>query len=324
MPTISITKHTIDAFDAVTVANGALALTLIPELGGKIAHLRDLRSGRDWLWRNPRMAYKRGPYGPAYGAEADTGGWDECFPTVAPCVYPTAPWQHVNIQDHGELWSQLPVFEISEHTDRVILHTRWRGVSLPYSFERAVILTADSTHLRVEYAVTNTSDAAVAFIWCAHALLAIAPGMQLRTPPPARFNRWASVPADLLSQHTGLSFPLSVRVHETEIDLATLPDGATGLALKLWSDPLDQGWVTLHAPDGELRMRWDVAKLPQVALWVNLGAWAGDGGEPYYNLGLEPCIGAQDSLAEAVERNLVGMLPPRGTRSWWLEVELAA
>ena len=148
--------------------------------------------------------------------------------------------------------------------------------------------------------------------------------MRLRLPPSARFNRWASVPANLLGQNDNLPFPLSVHTHETEIDLAVFPDVVAGVALKLWSDPLDQGWATLHAPDGELRMRWDVAQLPQIAFWMNLGAWAGDGGAPYYNLGLEPCIGAQDSLAEAVERNLFGMLPPRGTRSWWLEVELAA
>ena len=48
-------------------------------------------------------------------------------------------------------------------------------------------------------------------------------------------------------------------------------------------------------------------------------------GTPYFNLGLEPCIGAQDSLAEAVTaRNLFEILPPRGSRTWWLEVELAA
>jgi hypothetical protein len=72
-------------------------------------------------------------------------------------------------------------------------------------------------------------------------------------------------------------------------------------------------------------MRWDATLLPQIAFWMNLGAWAGDGGAPYYNLGLEPCIGAQDSLAEAVtERNLFATLPPCESRAWWLEIELTA
>ena len=103
------------------------------------------------------------------------------------------------------------------------------------------------------------------------------------------------------------------------------------MALKLWSDPLDDGHaatcsdelVGVRARDGELRMRWDAALLPQLGVWINLGAWAGDGGAPYYNLGLEPCIGAQDSLADAVQRNLFATLAPHGSRAWWLELELS-
>ena len=108
-----------------------------------------------------------------------------------------------------------------------------------------------------------------------------------------------------------------------DLDLTTLPDSSAAIALKLWSDPLADGWATLAASNGELRMRWDPALLPQLGFWLNFGAWAGDGGAPYYNLGLEPCIGAQDSLADAVVRyNLFESLAPRAARTWWLEVEL--
>jgi hypothetical protein len=72
-------------------------------------------------------------------------------------------------------------------------------------------------------------------------------------------------------------------------------------------------------------MRWDAALLPQVAVWLNLGAAGFDGGAPYYNMGLEPCIGAQDSLADAVTTyDLFEKLPAGGSRAWWLEVELTA
>jgi len=46
-----------------------------------------------------------------------------------------------------------------------------------------------------------------------------------------------------------------------------------------------------------------------------VGAWSADGGTPYYNLGLEPCIGSQDSLAEAVtEYHQFATLPSRGSK----------
>jgi hypothetical protein len=174
----------------------------------------------------------------------------------------------------------------------------------------------------VDYTIANHGHAPLQFIWSLHPLLAIEPGMRLRLPPEARFNCWSRVPEAALAEEAGLRFPLRVGGH----DLTTLPDASAGVALKLWSDPLaaGQGWAALEASDGALRLSWDAALLPQVGFWLNLGAWSGDGGAPYYNLGLEPCLGAQDSLAAAVTRqHLFGELSPGGRRAWWLEVELS-
>ena len=325
MTSITLTRSAIDGLSVVQVDTGVLSLALMPERGGKISSLRDGRTGREWLWRNERMPYRCVPHGGSYVVEADTGGWDECFPTVAPCAYPSAPWAGTALPDHGELWGQEAELVMEENTDTIRLRTRWQGVALPYTFERATHLWAGSAHVRFEYTITSTADAPIQWIWSAHPLLAIEPGMQLLLPPAARFHAWSTLPADLLTQYDDLQFPLTVQTDGNLIDLATLPDASAGVALKLWSDPLAEGWATLRASDGELRMRWDVAQLPQVGFWLNGGAWAGDNGAPYYNLGLEPCIGAQDSLQEAVTKfNLFETLPPRGTRSWWLDVEMTA
>jgi galactose mutarotase-like enzyme len=325
MHACSVTNITIDSFDAVEVNTGSIALTLIPELGGKISSLRDLRSGREWLWRHPRMAYQHVSHGSSYVATADTGGWDECFPTVAPCAYPTPPWAGAALQDHGELWSQPAEANIAESAGEITLHTRWHGVVLPYTFERTIRLAAGANQLRLDYSVTNDAAAPIQFIWSAHPLLAIEPGMRLLLPASARFNRWATYPPDLLAQDSGLAYPPAISAGAHSIDLTVLPDASAGVALKLWSDPLVEGRAALHARDGAIEMRWDVGQLPQVAFWMNLGAWAADGGAPYFNLGLEPCIGAQDSLAEAVgKHNLFETLPPHGSREWSLAVELTA
>ncbi len=313
-----LTHHTIGAFPAVTVTTGPLALTLVPELGGKISSLCDMRSGREWLWRHPRLPYARVPADADYGAHADTGGWDECFPSVGPCIYPLPPWQGAAIADHGELWAQTVKLDIAEEGDRVALACTWQGVALPYRFERTLHLKRGSAQVRAEYLVTNLSAAPLHFIWSAHPLLAISPGMRLELPETATYNCWATVPPGLLPATTGLRAPFEA------VDLNNLPV-ANGSALKLWSDPLpaDAGHAALHASDGALQMRWDTALLPQIAFWLNLGAWAGDDGAPLYNLGLEPCIGAQDSLADAITvQRLAAQLPPNGTRQWWMELEL--
>ncbi|MEN8172470.1 MAG: hypothetical protein ABFS03_06270, partial [Chloroflexota bacterium] len=58
MTRCSITNDTVNDLEVVGVNTGALSLGLIPELGGKINSLKDLRTGREWLWSNPRLSFK--------------------------------------------------------------------------------------------------------------------------------------------------------------------------------------------------------------------------------------------------------------------------
>lgn len=319
----AVTCNTVNDFEVVQVNTGVLSFELIPELGGKITSWKDLRTGREWLWQNPRLVRKQVEQGSSYITDADTGGWDECFPSIAACQYPAPPWTGAVLQDHGELWSQAATLDITENQDKVTLCTRWHGVALPYTFERSVTLTAASANVQVEYAVVNQTDAPLHFIWCSHPLLAIEPGMQLLLPLSARFNRSLTIPADLFTQDCDLSYPPSLSGGINNVDLTSLPEASEAFAFKIWSDPLSEGWATLRAHDGEFRMSWDIAELPQVAIWMNIGAWSGDGGRPYYNLGLEPCIGAQDSLAEAITKhNLFATVPSQGAQTWQLEIQL--
>ena len=319
----SIDRIRVEGFDGIQIQTGVIALTLVPELGGKISSLRDRRNGHEWLWRHPRYPYKRVPHGSSYIAEADTGGWDECFPSVSACSYPSEPWQGVAIQDHGELWSQIPEFEMEEHPETITLRTRWQGIALPYTFTRTTTLTADSSVIRSNYEVLTDSAQPLNFVWCIHALLAIEPGMELYLPPSARFNVAGTIPTNLLTPIKNLHYPFDV----PGLKFPSLPETSAERAIKIWSDPLSagEGWATLHARDGEFRMKWDTTFLPQIAAWMNFGAWAADGGTPYYNLGLEPCIGAQDSLADAVTTyNLFATLTSHDSKTWWLEIELAS
>jgi len=319
----SIKRTIIEGFEGVQVNTGVMELSIIPELGGKVNSLHDNRSGREWLWRHPRFEYKHVPYGSTYVQGADTGGWDECFPSVAECKYPSAPWQDAFIQDHGELWSQVPGFEIIEESQRVLLSTVWQGIALPYTFKRVITLAENSAVVHVDYEVTNNSDHPINYVWSIHPLLAIEPGMELHLPTSARFNVGGASPQDLVASDKDLQYPFMAK----GLNFPALPETSAKVAIKIWSEPLplDEGWAELHADDGQLKMRWDPAVLMQVAAWMNLGAFGMDGGSPYYNLGLEPCIGAQDSLNDAVTRyDLFETLPPHGLNNWWLEIELTA
>lgn len=232
-----------------------------------------------------------------------------------------------DIQAYGELWSQTPTFTVQETPAGAQLSSdRHERIVLPYTFLRAHHPHRSwfsSPALRTR---CHQQSRRAAPIYLVHApLLAIELGMHLHFPPGAHFNRWVANPDTRMKYGSGLSYPLVLEYAERKMDLAVLPDSSAAIALKLWSDPLRDGWAHVQAADGALRMSWDTGKLPQVACWMNLGGGSADGGEAYYNLGLEPCIGVQDSLAEAVHtHNLYGTVAPYGTYGWWLEIELEA
>jgi galactose mutarotase-like enzyme len=314
------TRHSLHTIEA---NNGLIALAVLPELGAKILSLRDLRTAREWLWTSDRLPLVRHPYGVSYIENADTGGWDECFPTVAACEYPLDMPPGLALPDHGDLWSQAWTSHVQQREQRIDIVTVCSAIALPCDFSRSVSLRAGVASLDMHYAVRNTGAYDIAFIWSAHPLLRIEAGMMIEFPASARFNAYSATAATELPQRHGLHWPVPVRRAGRDIRIDPLPGPDAAVAFKIWSEPLMEGWTRLVANDGALRMRFDVGEIPQVALWLNAGGWSGIGGEPYYNIGLEPCIGAQDSLADAVKHyRQYAVLRAGETRRWTLTVEL--
>jgi hypothetical protein len=102
------------------------------------------------------------------------------------------------------------------------------------------------------------------------------------------------------------------------------PD-AGGWAVKLFGDVGASGRVSLTDPRRGERLEMVVRPedVPQVGIWINSRGWAPAGLQPYSNLGLEPAIGAPDSLEDAVrDWQTAPTLAPGEERSWGLEVRL--
>src|ERR1035438_5385336 len=87
-------------FRLYSMCNEETELVIVPELGARIVSLKNLRTGREWLWF-PRSGLKL--FGNHWGEDfsrSPLAGIDECFPTIAPCV-----WDGRSLPDHGELWN---------------------------------------------------------------------------------------------------------------------------------------------------------------------------------------------------------------------------
>ena len=128
-------------FEVYSLENEEIELAVVPELGAKIISLKNLRTGREWLW-HPQGGLKlfRNCAGDEF-SESPLVGIDECLPTIAPCS-----WRERKLPDHGELWS-LPWDVDDEAWENGILKT---GVQLrisPFEFERTIELHGNEIRL---------------------------------------------------------------------------------------------------------------------------------------------------------------------------------
>lgn len=320
-------KSKYEGFDSYLLTNGHLEICLVPELGGKLTSIRHLLTGREWLWRNPHLPLRPVTYDGSFVANFDTGGLDECFPAVSGGPFPTPPWEGVTIPDHGECWCQpWDIKIVKSSADNVVIWTGCHGVRFPYQFERTLTLSTASPHIQLDYQVSNLTAFDMPFIWSIHPILQIEKGMQIYLP---RSVNSVQIDTDLHGflgeAHDWISWPEAVGAHNQSVPLFEVPAPEFGQAYKLYA-PLfgESGPVetTLADPTGDhqLTFRFDSQEITHIGIWMNYGGWSGSGSAPYFNLGLEPCIGGTDDLSQASERGEAAILPAKKSRRWSLEI----
>ncbi len=315
-------RTTYGGFPALHLSNDVIELVLLPTIGGKIISIRHLPSAREWLSTNPHLPLRKPRYDASFVETYDSGGLDECFPAVAGGMHPTAPWRGIVIPDHGELWSQpWTVERIESSSARVALKMACHGVRFPYRFERTLTLSAGAPVITFDYQVTNLTTADMPFVWSLHPILRIETGMRLTLPRGVTTVRIDSATSDVFGE-TGTELPWPVVVEG--VDLSRVPAAEFGQAVKFYTPPLAGGQpleTSLRTTDGQhgLTFRFHPDEITHVGLWLNYGGWSGCDSAPYFNLGLEPCIGGADDLETAHRRNEFALLEAKQTRHWSME-----
>ncbi|MBA3534566.1 MAG: hypothetical protein H0T73_21825 [Ardenticatenales bacterium] len=286
---------------ALRVTHADTILVVVPERGGKLVSLVHKQESMEWLWLNPYLPWRTPSLGDSYVQRHDLGGWDECFPTVAPTVVNGVRWP-----DHGDLWWRPWQAEIRGDT-------LWMGVEgAGYRFER--LLQGTRTGMQLSYSVTNLTSESFPYLWCAHPLFHMGPAMLIEV---------AGRPDLRLGNDSALGAMGEVHRWPT-IKGRTLQQAGkpSGLAAKLFL-AVETGEVLLSRPDHPfaLALQWPIEKLPFLGLWLNEEGWSGAGTPNYCNLGIEPSNGAPDDLAIAYrDWKCAGMLAPGGSDSWWLHL----
>lgn len=313
-------QTTVAGFPAVALRSAELEVVVVPTIGMKLTHLRRLR-GREWLWRNEQIPLALPRPGASYVETADSGGWDECFPTVGASPLPGAPPGTPPLPDHGELWSAEWTGAVAESAEGTTLTSVARGTRLPYEFQRELTLAADAPVVRLRYRLRHTGGPPFPWIWSAHPLFNVQPGTTVQLPGVGQVKLDAVHGRDDLARNDIVSWPGAIG---GAADTFTVPEPA-GWAVKLFGDLVGEGRMVLTDPRAGERLELIVspAEVPQVGVWLNCGGWAAPGLRPYYNVALEPCIGAPDRLADAVGAwGTAPVLEPGGERRWSVEVVL--
>lgn len=313
------------AFGSAELRAGTTRVVIIPALGGKIASME--MAGREWLWTSDVIAPQAPIDGASYVETADSGGYDECFPTVAACTLPAISGRYAALSlpnaysglalpDHGELWSQSTTFDVRTLDEGTYAACGWVGKRMPYRFARAIYVTTD--RVEMQYAVTNDGLDRLPFLWSAHPLLPLTKNTKLEFPEGARVRVWAQHGIELGGPGAEHRWPRAVAAGKNH-DFRIPDQIARKYACKLFVD-MGTGRAAIEEAGSRLEVSFDTASVTHFGLWLNRGGWSPFArGKSYYNLAFEPCIGAPDSLTEALGQwRSASWLEPGQTREWTL------
>lgn len=306
--------------DAIVLENSSLRLTIVPELGGKLASLIRNESGHEYLLQpaDPEQACRPRSFGDKF---EDYGpcGFDECLPTVAECLYPEEPFAASQLPDHGDVWC-LPS-SIETVVEKIKLTTSLK--SLPLQFTKEVQLRENT--VRIDYEATSLSQSTVKVLWSAHPLLAVEPGAEIILPPEVKEVEveW-SKDERLGKARDRCGWPKATERSGRIVELNRVASPSAGTADKLFVGPLSEGFCGMFLPsrNESIAFRFDPRLLPYVGLWICQGGWPESRADKQFTVALEPCSGCPDSLAEAIRRNECVVLARGETVRWWMEIEV--
>jgi hypothetical protein len=277
-------------FDVYWLRNDEVELALVPALGAAIISLRNLVTGYEWMWRPPAgMKLFRNLLGDDF-ATSPLVGWNECIPTIAPCV-----WKNRQLPDHGEAWS-VPWSLDREAFQRGVLKTSVTFACSPFHFERRLELRRNEIHLH--YRLDNLSDQPEEYLWAMHPLLPVRDGDQLELTAEIRKH------LDGLQWISSLSF---------------VPDRPA--CAKAYAGPLGGGHAGIlkTVSNDRLMFEWDTKANNTLGLWLTRGGWQG-----YHHVALEPTNGAPDPLDEAAKAGRCGLVPPQASQSWQVKLRVSS
>jgi hypothetical protein len=280
----NITTRQEQGFAVYVLRNQQVEIAVAPELGAKIISLKNLETGREWMWHPPgAMKLFRNSAGDDF-ADSPLVGADECLPTIAPCA-----WKGRDLPDHGEVWNTEWRVDKAAWECGILRTTAKLQVS-PFEFERTIEISENE--VRVNYQLNNLSDTEEEFLWALHPLIRLHAGDRMILPDSTR------------QLFDGVAWNASVE--------SAVPMGGH---VKVFARPLRDGMAAIVSVDGadRLEFEWDATENNTLGLWLTRGGWHG-----HHHFALEPTNSDDDALCVAAARKRCGVIPAHGSATWQL------
>jgi galactose mutarotase-like enzyme len=301
-------------FPAYRLSSPQLNVVTLPLIGGKIVALHDRRAGYEWLV-GPRRALQL-PGRDARFGDGDLSGWDEMFPTIAPCTLTLDCGSSIALPDHGEVWSR-PWAVIHAGADTITLEVS--GRSLPYRLQRTLRISGAT--LTLDYRLIHCGERPFPFLWAAHPLFRADAGSSIRLgrdEVKQMIVASKGVP-ELGAFGDAIPYPqIQLESGET-VDINRVGQAGYTRSRKLYlpAEPRVTRFSLYH-PSREVRahLTWSGDVLRYCGLWFDEGTHS-----RACVIAPEPCTGYLDALDYAHARGHAAVIAPGETVTWSLRFE---
>lgn len=259
----------INGIRSITLENGWLRVSVLPEVSAKVYDLIAKPAGRNFLWHNPRVPPE--PY-PVEAAMGDfwCGGWDDIFPTCEGCQY-----NGLRYPDLGELHMvRFQVDDLQADDSQALVRLSAYTPISPVTAVKTVMVRGPAVHVRSE--ITNLGPLPLEFIWGTHPAFRPSPNMILRLPAQTGIVASSSGP-DFGQTGQTYAWPTLPISTGGVVDMSRIYGlDAKGFAGH-YATGLTAGWYALEdLGTGEgVVVSFPLDLCPYIWMWLAYGGWRG-------------------------------------------------
>ena len=295
--------------DSVILESDVLRVTLDPKNGGKIRSFFSKSTDTEFFYQDANKPSFHENY-----SDHDMSGFDECFPSVADCKFPSGKHKGISLGDHGYLWRNAWKTQIKD--DAVFM-----SKDLPLlncAFERTCKLQ-EPGQLRLDYKISNYGSEPIPFIYSAHPLLRADEHTELILPEEVKdvYIYLAGEGFDFCN-NTWVDFPFA----DNSIMQGPFM-GAKNSYMKFFTKCSPQSRAILHQKDTgqSLQFQFDTNILSCLGVLVSNGYVDGEITMPPF-LALEPTTGIGDELATCQSTQTLRQIKPGQEIRFWTTLTL--